>query len=117
MAAKSLFQKLFGFRSTRAGTPRRSAAGRDSKRRGADRRLVLESLELVSDFVAMGKSHRRSDVSRDEDLVVSGDDAAGTSAVAGSAFGDRPADFHEIFVPAWPGVALSGIGIHPEPPL
>ena len=62
--------------------------------------FMLHFLELMPDLVAVGKSRRRTDVSCYEYLIVPGDDAAGSPAVAGGSLGYRMADFHEVFIPA-----------------
>jgi sugar phosphate isomerase/epimerase len=67
---------------------------------------VEHLFELVPSFVAVGQPGWSAHVSGYEDLVVLGDDAAGTSPVAGGALGNGVAHLHKILVPAWAAILV-----------
>jgi hypothetical protein len=67
--------------------------------------LMNHFFDLMSHFVAVGEPGRSPDIAGNQELVVFGNDAAGSSPVAGSPLGDGFANFHKIFIPARPYVS------------
>jgi hypothetical protein len=68
--------------------------------------FVYHLFQLVPDLIAMRQPMGASHITRNKNVVVLRDNRAASPPVAGGAFGNSVAHFHEVFVPRGPSVVV-----------